>query len=805
MGASGDGESLQKFSLSSWEASYPTPGCMNIMKGGSSGSSVDTKQSINIGESASSTNSNATSTIETPATTTGSGAQSVVISEILFNAEGTDEGKEFIELYNPYPNPINIDGWKLRMRVGNGEEQSLAEIQGENGLPVLIPAQGFYLVGFYKYNSEFFGGRIADTIRSRTLPNGGSTTIISLYNDLGIFDEMQYSSSSVREGESLERKSFLNLLCTAQTFSHEAEYFGNACDTGSDSDFMPRLNPLPQNSKSLPEPRERFLHPIPIDGINIGTYNRDSLSIKFAWNPIISPDARIPKYRISTFSSSSPAIETIFIASTTAEARVFEVGTSYNFSLVAEDEEGFQSQPILFFAHVPSLFENVYVYKDVAMGTNRYIFDGHFSEFPFIPNVFGRNAFQGIVVYKNALPDILKTTLTTQNNFRGEVSLGQMDFQYSRCVGGFWENREGAIVFAIDSSNCGAGGGLNNSAMPFSNPEDNHIEVQFADKPSDVQFSSSDYFTVAFYDMSDSGGGWQGLALVAYDKTPHYFSESPNHFVAPIIHSGFSVSFASSSSELILNIPQVSDVDSGDGGLLLESNFSPLSSGVLDETKWTGIEQKRIVFPGDAFLIGIRAKDTEGNVSNILTTTWTYPIAKIVFEQSQNNSWSSGSFGGVSQNSMEPDSALFQSIISSSSISFDSILLNIKRESGGYEGSVRVAVFEGNENGPDVSKLLGVTQKPVGNNASGNEEIFSFASSITCPRDTHCWFVVDVPGYSDPRGYFWSVWRVGTAGSDVYAGISGTGSGSGRNTFPEYTSFSSPVSDDWYMKLYKTE
>ena len=37
----------------------------------------------------------------------------IVISEVFFSAEGTDKGKEFVELYNPTANDENFDGWSL--------------------------------------------------------------------------------------------------------------------------------------------------------------------------------------------------------------------------------------------------------------------------------------------------------------------------------------------------------------------------------------------------------------------------------------------------------------------------------------------------------------------------------------------------------------------------------------------------------------------------------------------------------------------------------------------------------------------
>jgi len=42
----------------------------------------------------------------------------VVINEVMFNPSGSDEGNEWVELYNPGPNSVNLSGWTLTNKWG---------------------------------------------------------------------------------------------------------------------------------------------------------------------------------------------------------------------------------------------------------------------------------------------------------------------------------------------------------------------------------------------------------------------------------------------------------------------------------------------------------------------------------------------------------------------------------------------------------------------------------------------------------------------------------------------------------------
>ncbi len=183
-----------------------------------------------------------TTALSMPSTRQDGVARNVVISEVFANAEGSDKGKEFVELYNPTANAIDLTGWKLQK---NGK--AIATIGSKKEDHTSIPPGGFFLIGCNRYN----GAVAADVVRSASLPNTSAT--LTLYDSEGNEqDHMSYSSAA--EGKSWERKAYFGGRCLVP--QGDAEDKGNACATGAADDFVVRESPLPQNSASSPEPSE---------------------------------------------------------------------------------------------------------------------------------------------------------------------------------------------------------------------------------------------------------------------------------------------------------------------------------------------------------------------------------------------------------------------------------------------------------------------------------------------------------------------------------------------------------------------
>ena len=176
-----------------------------------------------------------------------SAAASVVISEVLYDAEGSDEGQEFVELYNPTAQDVDITGWKLEWGNGNYTDAWETEVTFE----ATLHAYSFYLVG-----EENVTG--ADIVADLDLQNGPDAVRIVDENDqimdlVGYGEESDFNNSEyyegtpmydVQEGHSIERKP-----------GFEDPLHGNGQDTDNNIvDFLDRETPEPQNSSVMEIP-----------------------------------------------------------------------------------------------------------------------------------------------------------------------------------------------------------------------------------------------------------------------------------------------------------------------------------------------------------------------------------------------------------------------------------------------------------------------------------------------------------------------------------------------------------------------
>lgn len=123
-----------------------------------------------------------TATLAQGAAPIASGA--AVINEVYVNPPGSESGAEWVELYNPSPVPLNVDGWRLADDDGKSQPLSGA-----------IPAFGYVAV---MLDAESFRIRLANTADEVRLEDADGKTV----------DAISYGEGAMPapgEGQSLAR------------------------------------------------------------------------------------------------------------------------------------------------------------------------------------------------------------------------------------------------------------------------------------------------------------------------------------------------------------------------------------------------------------------------------------------------------------------------------------------------------------------------------------------------------------------------------------------------------------------------
>jgi len=863
-GAQGDGNSLQRRADDTWYAAAPTPGFENrteIQNQSPNALFSFTPVSPGVGESvvfdaASSTDPDGTVVLyewkfgdetvssSTSATTThsyilpgtytteltvtdNSGGKAsttrsfsvvqgeervspvdhIIISEILFDASGGDEGKEFIELYNPSTSTIDIKGWAIKYRIGESTSTTSIALLNEED-QTQVPPQGFLLIGLNSYDPINFSGREADAVRSRSLPNGTDPITIILYDTIDIVvDEVAYSSQSITsDGQSRERKTVSSGACISS--QGNGEFLGNTCDRNGASDFESRSVPHPQNSKNLKEPRGQLSSVSPRgNATSTIVFNRDLLRLDFMWNVSTSSDlVGDPIYKIVDVSSSTIKFTTIETTSTEISIALNEVGRDYIFEMTARDSDGYYSETKTYSIYVKSFLDNMYFYTDPRVGSeNKYLLDLYYDRFPFIPNKFGRNAWQAMIFYLNRLPNEDNAVLTNSNAapHPPQDLSGVFAITFPSCGSGSEGNTVHSLPFPLASEWCSTvGGGLHTSALIYGSLEDKHLLVRPVSLVDQSNFSSSDYVTVGYYDLSDTGGGRQDFTLIAVDETKYYFQDVTPSQKNPIIVGEITKSFDESSSLFTLSWNSATDDDTLDSKIMYDLDFA--TSTNTSPTWMTTSSMptyQRHVKSGDDFIISIRARDDFGNISFIATTSWKYPDVEWYITQESTGGWS-GEFGTVNQNSSEPDTATFQSITPQEDISINKIVIRVVQEQVSDYTDLRIGIYpDTGSSTPNMGVILG--EATIQNILRGSESIdqtFTFSSPITLSAGTPYWLVLDVARYGDSRGYFRNKWKQ-VWGSDYVFGDAGMGYARGQNIDPAGGLSGISSGSDWYIKI----
>jgi len=197
-------------------------------------------------------------------------AENLVISELMVQGEG-GANDEFIELYNPTNQVVDLSGWSIQYRGSQAETFQKKNFVSGNS----IPAHGYFLIA----NSSYDGHMIADMSHNsfQLSAKGGTVflvnnqTLLTSATSSSIIDKLAYGSGSYLfpEGtefssvppleQSLERKATATSTAQSLAVNGNHHWQGNSWDTDNNSqDFVLQTQPNPQNSLSLNEPGTTF-------------------------------------------------------------------------------------------------------------------------------------------------------------------------------------------------------------------------------------------------------------------------------------------------------------------------------------------------------------------------------------------------------------------------------------------------------------------------------------------------------------------------------------------------------------------
>jgi hypothetical protein len=143
-----------------------------------------------------------TSTVAEEPVSQPSSQGTVMISEVMAGKDGATNW-DFVELYNPVPNPINLTGWSVRKRSSSGTESPLVSATRLEG--VVIPAGGYLLLA----HPDYAGVPAADVMWPKSYTLAYKSNAAVLYNADGAkADEISWSEIPPGQSYALVGTSF---------------------------------------------------------------------------------------------------------------------------------------------------------------------------------------------------------------------------------------------------------------------------------------------------------------------------------------------------------------------------------------------------------------------------------------------------------------------------------------------------------------------------------------------------------------------------------------------------------------------
>ena len=171
-------------------------------------------------------------------------ADHVVISEFLVDSSGLESAYEFIELYNPTNQDIDISNWDIAYESTTFSSWTpVATIPASS----TISAHGYFLIGgsSVEPNPDLVDGSLGFA------SSGGHIAVRNAGND--VIDMVGYGTADSPEGNATSAPPTDNSSERKSSLTHN-ENEGNGWDTNNNSaDFTTRTTPQPQNSSNSTE------------------------------------------------------------------------------------------------------------------------------------------------------------------------------------------------------------------------------------------------------------------------------------------------------------------------------------------------------------------------------------------------------------------------------------------------------------------------------------------------------------------------------------------------------------------------
>ena len=464
----------------------------------------------------------------------------VLISEILFDAEGSDGEKEFIELYNPNSVSVDISSWSIQHKSASSSSTSKKNFEDGS----VIAPKSFFLI--------WLGSDSRGDLKwlSGSLNNTAAT--ISLNSNGEVIDSVSYSKETLfaSSGQSLERKALENGLVLSSSngqcvsAQQAGEFLGNGCDSDSISDWEIRPIPNPQNKNNLAEPRDP---PLAVQNFR-ADFSSPTMELILNWDSSASSlVSSTPNYQIVSDHDLNFVIST---TATSTKITINEVGKEYKFSIQTSDQDGLSSV-IEETTITPKFLNNLHFYTNPS--SSETFIEIKTDSYPFIPDLFASGLRWKLMNFY----------------LNGDIN-NPLIIQYKNCSGQITDN--GTVTLPDISLFCTNDGGAYSDGLNSQYIEDNNLLLKLTPNAS-TTFSTTNYITVvynSFHHSAPSDGRITYFEKVATDAQKYYFQENIPPHQSPQLSGELEIEYREDESLIIVRWPQAKDPDSVDAFLIYE-------------------------------------------------------------------------------------------------------------------------------------------------------------------------------------------------------------------------------------------